>query len=83
MEAAIIVATGLICIICFIVGASVGQSVAKGEEVKLPAINPIEVYRANQAKKEAQMEQDRVDTIMRNMECYDGTANGQEDVPVR
>ena len=76
-----ILVTGVINTACFIVGASVGQKVVKGEEVKLPTVNLAEVRREYEAKREAQKEQDRLDTIMRNIEAYDGTANGQEDVP--
>lgn len=68
-------------ITCFMLGAKVGQTVSKGEDIKLPEINPIEVYKAHEAKKQAEMEQNRIDTIMRNIECFDGTSNGQEDVP--
>lgn len=81
MEIALVTATGLLCVICFLVGAKVGQTVSKGEEIKLPEVNPIEVYKAKEAKKHAEMEQNKIDTIMRNIERYDGTANGQEDVP--
>lgn len=68
-------------LLCFMVGAKVGQSVVKGEDIKLPEVNPIEVYKAHEAKKHAEMEQNRIDTIMRNIEAYDGTSRGQEDVP--
>lgn len=68
---------------CFISGAKVGQKVVKGEEVQLPNVNPLEAYREHQAKKEAQMEQDRLDIIMQNIEGYDGTGANQEDVPGR
>ena len=34
-----------------------------------------------EAKVEAENEQNKNDTIMRNIECYDGTSNGQRDVP--
>lgn len=82
MEYAIIMlATGALCIGCFFVGAKVGQTVSKGEEVKLPTVNPFEAYQHHRAKQEAQAEQSRIDTIMRNIENYDGTGNGQEDVP--
>ena len=83
MEIALVCAVGAMCIVCFMVGAKVGQTVSKGEEVKLPNINPIEAYREHEAKKEAQMEQNRIDTIMRNIEGYDGTGRGQDDVPGR
>jgi hypothetical protein len=55
--------------------------VVKGEEVKLPSIDPLKAYREQQNRKEAEMELDKVETIMRNVEVYDGTSNGQRDVP--
>lgn len=76
----IIFAVGAMCIGCFYVGAKVGQTVAKGEKIEIPTVNPFEAYRKHEAKKVAEMEQDKFDTIMRNIECYDGTGKGQEDV---
>ena len=76
--AAIIVAAN---ILCFIIGAKVGQTVSKGEDIKMPTVNPLKAHREREAKREAEMEQDRIDTIMRNIESYDGTERGQEDVP--
>lgn len=67
-------------ILCFMVGAKVGQTVNKGEEVKLPSVNPLEAYREHQEKKEAQAEQERINTILRNIDRYDGTPQGQEEV---
>lgn len=82
MEITIIVlATAFVCLSCFIVGAKVGQKVSRGEDIKVPTINPIEAIREHNSKKEAEMAQDRLDTIMKNIESYDGTPNGQEDVP--
>lgn len=79
--AILMLATGALCIGCFFVGAKVGQKVSKGEEVTLPTVNPFEVYQQHRAKQESQEKQDRLDTIMRNIENYDGTSRGQEDVP--
>ncbi len=67
-------------IICFLFGARLGQTVSKGEKVELPNLNPLEAYRKHEAKKEAEAEQDKFDTIMKNIECYDGTTKGQKDV---
>jgi hypothetical protein len=67
-------------IACFIIGAKVGQKVVKGEDIKLPTINPMEAYRDREAKREAREEQDKLETIMRNIETYDGTPRGQRDV---
>ena len=69
--------------ICIVIGLKVGMHVVKGEPVKLP--NPIEEYAKRQtekqAKKEAKAEQDKIETILRNIENYDGTGFGQIDVP--
>ena len=80
MEALLLAIMGAVNIACFLIGAKVGQKVGKGEDIKLPTINPMEAHREREAKREARMEQERIDTIMRNIETYDGTARGQEDV---
>ena len=67
-------------ILCFVIGARVGQKVVKGEEVELPKIDPLEAVREHRAKKEAEMEQEKFNTILRNIDSYDGTPNGQEEV---
>ena len=82
MELLTIVAISLLNIICFIIGAKVGQKIVKGEKIELPKLNPMEVYRDNQEKKEASKEMDKLETILRNIERYDGTTRGQEDVPM-
>lgn len=83
MEVLVLLAFGATNILCFMIGARVGQKVTKGEEVKLPTVNPMEAIREHQEKKEAQREQDRMDAILRNIEGYDGTSYGQEEVPGR
>ncbi len=80
MEILLAITVGALCIGCFLIGAKVGQTVSKGESIELPSANPLEAYRKREAKKEAQAEQERIDTIMRNIECYDGTGANQKDV---
>ena len=80
MEVLLALTVGVLCIGCFVIGAKVGQTVSKGETIELPSVNPLEAWRKHEAKKQAEMEQDRFDTIMRNIETYDGTGNNQEDV---
>ena len=82
MELLTIVAISLLNIICFIIGAIVGQKTVKGEKIELPKLNPMEIYREHQEKKEATKEMDKLETILRNIERYDGTTRGQEDVPM-
>lgn len=67
-------------IACFVIGAKVGQTVSKGEDIETPIINPMKAYREHQAQKEADREKNRYDTILRNIDSYDGTGYGQEDV---
>lgn len=82
MEAIFIILTvGALNVVCFFVGAKVGQTVAKGEKIETPTINPMKAMREHQSKKEAEAEQNRIDTIMQNIDSYDGTSNGQKDVP--
>ena len=83
MEAILILIVGAVNILCFFVGAKVGQTVAKGEKVEMPSANPLKAFREKENKRVAQMEQDRLDTILRNIEGYNGTPQGQEDVPGR
>lgn len=82
MELLTIVAISLLNIICFITGAIVGQKVVKGEKIELPKLNPMDIYKEHQEKKEAAKEMDKLETILRNIERYDGTTKGQEDVPM-
>ena len=79
----IILAMGFVCTACFLAGAKVGQATAKGEKVEMPTINPMQVVKDQRAKKEAEKEQSRIDTILQNIEAYDGTSLGQQDVPGR
>lgn len=83
MEVLLVLVSSAACMLCFLIGAKVGQAVTKGERVELPNMNPMQAVRDHRAKKQAQMEQDRLDTILRNIESYDGTSRGQEDVPGR
>ena len=83
MEVLLLLVMGAVNIACFMIGARVGQKVTKGEEIKLPTVNPMELVQEQREKRAAQEERDKLDTILRNIESYDGTAYGQEDVPGR
>ena len=72
--------TGALNVVCFFIGAKVGQKVVKGEEIQAPEINLTNPVKAYREKKKAEYEQDRIDTIMQNIETYNGTSAGQKDV---
>lgn len=82
MEILLVLSTGLVNALCFFIGAKIGNTVANGKEIEVPVIqNPMEKARERMDRKEAKKEQERLDTILRNIENYDGTANHQKDVP--
>ena len=83
MEVLLLLVMGAVNITCFLIGARVGQKVTKGEDIELPTVNPMELVQEHREKRAAQEERDKLDTILRNIESYDGTAYGQEDVPGR
>ena len=81
MDILLIAVVGTLNIVCFFVGAKVGQMTSKGEPIKTPTLNPLKIAREHIDKKEAEMAQDKFDTIMQNIENYDGTSRNQKDVP--
>jgi hypothetical protein len=81
MEVLMILVVGTLNVVCFLIGAKVGQMTSKGEEIKMPTINPMTIYREHQDHKESEKKQKQLDAILHNIECYDGTDRGQEDIP--
>jgi uncharacterized protein YneF (UPF0154 family) len=80
MEVLAVVLMGLVNLLGFVVGAKIGMAVKKDKEIKLPSVNPVEAVKEHINKREAKIEQDKIDKIMQNIERYDGTPNGQVDV---
>ena len=83
MAVLLIAVVGALNIVCFFIGAKVGQTVAKGETIKTPTLSPIAIKREREDKRAAEAELDRIEAIMQNIENYDGTGMGQRDVPKR
>lgn len=81
MEILLLLVMGVVNIACFIIGAKVGQAASRGEKIETPVPNPMQAVRDRQAREQARMDQNRLDTILRNIDSYDGTGRGQEDVP--
>jgi hypothetical protein len=79
MEIVLAIVIGALCIVSFITGAKVGQAVRNGETVQvLP--DPIKAVRDQRVEREAEKERKRMETILSNIESYDGTGMGQKDV---
>lgn len=81
MEILIMLICGTLNIACFLIGAKVGQKVQRGETIELPTVNPAKLIEERREKKEQEKTQEKIDTILSNIESYDGTAFGQKDVP--
>ena len=81
MNILLVFITSTLNIVCFLIGAKVGQKVSKGESIELPKLNPIEAIKEHQSKRESERKLNRLETIMNNIERYDGTEIGQSDVP--
>lgn len=74
-----ILSTGILNIICFIIGAKIGQTAYRGENIRL-SVSPIEAIKHKRIKKQVEQRQETAEKILNNIEKYDGTAKGQEDI---
>jgi hypothetical protein len=84
METVLILAVaGAINLLCFEIGVKTAQKVKKGEEVEIPIPNPINAISTREERREAKAEQERIATIIENVDNYNGTGLGQKDVPGR
>lgn len=84
MEILLVLVVGILLIVSFFVGAKVGQLTSKGEEIKVPdlsKLNPITVYNEHKEKVKADKETKKIETILHNIDVYNGTGAGQKDVP--
>lgn len=83
MEILIILVVCFANILCFYIGARIGQKIIRDEDVTLP--NPVtevqEQMQEYREKRKAKEDQEQLDVILANIERYDGTAYGQQDVP--
>ena len=48
MEVLLLAVMAAANIVCFIIGAKVGQAVANGEEIEAPTIDPFKAYRVHE-----------------------------------
>lgn len=81
MEVLLLLAMGAMNITCLVIGVKIGQQVAKGEPVKVGIPNPVAVINEHRAEEKANRERNKMEIILHNIERYDGTPDGQEDVP--
>lgn len=68
---------GAMNIICFYVGAKIGQTVSKGEHITIP--NPVKGIEQLIDSVESREEKEIFEINMANIESYDGTGLGQRE----
>lgn len=61
---------GLLNVLCFFIGARVGQKVVKNEDIKLP--NPIEAVKTYEEKKEEEEAYKKLQEDLEQINNYDG-----------
>ena len=70
-------------ILCFYIGAKIGQAIIRDEDIKMP--NPVvavqEQVQEYRERRKSREEQEQLDVILANIESYDGTGYGQREVP--
>ena len=72
---------GIFIIIAYTLGLKNGQKLKNNEEIKIPEINPVKIVRNEIETFEQKKKQDVYDTMMANIDNYDGTGLGQKDIP--
>ena len=72
---------GIFIILSYTLGLKNGQKLQNEEEIKIPEINPVKIVRNEIETFEQKKKQDAYDTMMANIDNYDGTGLGQKDIP--
>ena len=76
----LVVLMGVMNLLAFLIGAKVGQKVVNNEPVELPTINPLTLYKEHKEKAEMGKEQEKLNTMLANIDNYDGTSAFQKEV---
>lgn len=71
---------GVFLCLAFFLGAKIGQTVAQNKTIEIPNLNPVKKVQEIKKTKEEQKELDRMNKILQNIENYDGTDSGQQEV---
>lgn len=83
MTEAIILCTifGVFIIVSYSLGLKNGQRLSKNEEVVVPNVNPVKVIAEEIEKHKEKKKQQAYEIMMSNIDNYDGTGLGQQDIP--
>jgi len=67
-------------LLAFLIGARVGQKVVNKEPIELPTVNPITLYKEHKDKEEMNKEQEKLNTMLDNINNYDGSSANQKEI---
>jgi queuine/archaeosine tRNA-ribosyltransferase len=67
-------------LLAFLIGARVGQKVVNKEPIELPTINPVTLYKEHKEKEEMNKEQEKLNTMLDNINNYDGSSANQKEI---
>ena len=73
---------GVFLCISFLLGAKVGQKIANNEPITIPTLNPVKVVKNYKLTKKQQEEIDELNKLMSNIDNYDGSDIGQQEVNI-
>ena len=76
----LVVLVGMMNLLAFLIGVKTAQKVDRGEKIELPSINPVQAYKEHREHVEASKEQERLNTMLENINNYDGTGLYQKDI---
>ena len=77
----------ILCLMAFnlfsiLVGIILGQKLSKGREIKLNPVKAIkDEIKESTVSKEENLRKRRIDTMLQNIDSYDGTGLGQKQIP--
>ena len=71
---------GVFILLSYTLGLRNGQKLSKNEEVKMPEINPITIVNNEKQKYEERKKQDALEVMLDNIENYDPSGIGQNDI---
>lgn len=64
--------TSILNIVCFFIGAKIGQKTAKGETIETPNLNPITAVKNYEAKREEEEQVKKYNEMIEEINNYDG-----------
>ncbi len=65
-----ILMVSILNIVCFFVGAKIGQKVTNNEPIETPTINPFKAYKEHIEQKEVEDEMDKLEKTLANIDNY-------------